>query len=202
VKQFGLDRDAVAQVYVPLRQSQGLAGRILVRTTDDPSRAITIIREAVRAVDPDIPIENYRTLDELREQYLATPKLTAVLLSVFAALALMVTLTGIAGVIAQSVSQRTQEFGLRMALGATGRSVLQMVVRQGLVLVALGLLIGFGVALGASRVLESYLFNTTPRDPLAFAVVGVAFLAAGVVACLGPAWRATRVDPMIALRAD
>jgi ABC-type antimicrobial peptide transport system permease subunit len=89
-----------------------------------------------------------------------------------------------------------------MALGATERSVLQLVLRQGLVLVGVGLLLGFGVAIAASRVLQAYLFDTTPRDPLAFTVVGAAFLVAGVLACLGPAWRATRVDPMIALRAD
>jgi ABC-type antimicrobial peptide transport system permease subunit len=187
---------------VPLRQSLGLAGRVLVRTTDEPARAISLIQQAVRAIDPDIPIENFRTMDDLRDRYLATPKLTAVLLTVFAALALVVTLTGITGVIAQSVSQRTQEFGLRMALGATERSVLQMVLAQGLVLVGAGLVLGVAAALAAARVLTGYLYSTTPTDPIAFTVVGAAFLAAGVLACLGPAWRATRVDPMTALRAD
>lgn len=202
VKAFGLDRDAVAQIYVPLRQSGGLPGRVLVRVNGEPSQAITIIRDAVGAIDPDIPIENLRTLDDIRERYLATPKLTAVLLAVFAALALLVTLTGITGVIAQSVSQRTQEFGLRMALGATQQSVLRMVLGQGLTLVALGLVIGIGGALAFARVLKAYLYNTTPTDPLAFAVVGTAFVIAGVLACLGPAWRATTVDPMLALRAE
>jgi putative ABC transport system permease protein len=202
VKAFGLDRDAVAQIYLPLRQSGGVAGRVLVRSNGDPLQAISIIRDAVRAVDQDIPIENVRTLDEIRDTYLATPKITAALLTVFAALALLVTLTGITGVIAQSVSQRTQEFGLRMALGATQRSVLGMVLGQGLTLVGVGLVVGIGGALAFARVLKAYLYNTTPTDPVAIAVVSTAFMIAGVLACLGPAWRATTVDPMMALRAE
>jgi ABC-type antimicrobial peptide transport system permease subunit len=149
-----------------------------------------------------MPIENVRTLDELRDASLATRRLTAVLLSVFAALALLVTVTGITGVIATSVSQRTQEFGLRMALGATRDSVLRTVLGQGLVLVSAGLAIGIVAAVMLSRVLQSYLYATTPTDPLAFAAVAVSFVLAGALACLGPAWRATTVDPQVALRAE
>ena len=202
VKAFGLDRDAVAQIYVPLPQSFGTAGRALVRVNGEPAQAMSIIHDAVRAVDADLPIENMRTLDDLRERSLATPKLTAMLLTVFAGLALLVTITGITGVIAQSVSQRTQEFGLRMALGASQQSVLRMVIRQGLILVGLGLAIGIGAALALSRVLQTYLYQTTPTDPLTFVGVATAFVVAGTLACLGPAWRATTVDPMLALRGD
>src|SRR4029450_6611739 len=106
-------------IYRPMRQVGGLAGRVLVRTSGDPSVATTLIRSAVYAIDPDLPIENVRTLDEIKDTSLATPKLTAMLLTIFAGLALLVTLTGITGVIAQSVSQRTQEFGLRMGLCLT-----------------------------------------------------------------------------------
>jgi putative ABC transport system permease protein len=202
VKQFGLDRDAVAQVYLPLRQAGGLAGRVLVRMNGDPSSATAVIRSAVHGVDPDLPIENVRTLDEIRDTSLATPRLTAMLLTIFAALALLVTITGITGVIAQSVSQRTQEFGLRMALGATQNSVLGMVLGQGLMLVALGLTLGFVASAGLARVLRTYLYQTTPTDPLTFGAVAVAFVIAGTLACLGPAWRATTVDPMSALRTE
>ncbi len=202
VRTFGLDRDAVAQIYAPLGQSGGLAGRLVVRMSGDPSQATTVIREAVHAVDPDMPIENVRTLDEIRDRSLATPRLTALLLAVFAGLALLVTVTGITGVIATSVSHRTQEFGLRMALGASQRSVLGMVLGQGLVLVGLGLVIGIAAAVGLARVLQSYLYQTTPTDPLTFTGVAVAFVIAGTLACLGPAWRATTVDPMNALRAE
>jgi predicted permease len=202
VKTFGLNRDAVPQAYAPMRQVGGLAGRVLVRMNAPPAQAAAVIRDAVRAVDPDLPIENVRTLDEIRDGYLATPRLTAMLLTVFAALALLVTLTGITGVIAQSVSQRTQEFGLRMALGATRNSVLGGVLGQGLLLVGVGLALGIGVSLALARVLQSYLYQTTPTDPLTLTVVALAFVIAGTFACLGPAWRATTVDPMLALRAD
>src|SRR6185436_12275260 len=196
VKQFGLDQPAVAQVYTPLRQTaQGLGGLVLVRTTGDPGSATTLIREAAWAIDPNMPVQNVRTLDEIRSRYLATPKLTAMLLSVFAALALLVTMAGITGVVATSVSQRTQEFGLRMALGATGESVLRMVVGQGLRLVGAGLVLGVVGSLAATRVLSTYLFDTKAGDPVTYAAVATAFLVAGAVACLGPAWRATRVDP-------
>jgi putative ABC transport system permease protein len=203
VKQFGLDQPAVAQVYTPLRQTaQALGGLVLVRTTGDPGSATTLIRDAAWAIDPNMPVQNVRTLDEIRDRYLATPKLTAVLLSVFAALALLVTMAGITGVIATSVSQRTQEFGVRMALGASRQSVLQMVVGQGLLLVGVGLAIGFAGSLAATRVLQTYLFDTKPTDPVTFLLVVLAFMAAGAIACLGPALRATKVDPMLALRAE
>ena len=202
VKAFGLDRDAVAQVYRPLRQAGGLAGRVLVRTSGPPVEAAALIRNAVHGVDPDVPIENVRTLEDIRDRSLARPRLTAILLAVFAALALVVTLAGITGVIATSVSHRTQEFGIRMALGASQHSVLGMVLRQGLVLVAIGLAIGIGASLALARVLQAYLYRTAPSDPLTFAAVAIVFLAAGTLACLGPAWRATTVDPMTALRAE
>jgi putative ABC transport system permease protein len=203
VKQFGLDKPAVAQVYTPLRQTpQGLGGLVLLRANGDPASMAAMIRDAVWAIDADMPVARVRTLDDIRDQYLATPRLTAMLLTIFAALALLVTVAGITGVIATSVSQRTQEFGVRMALGASRQTVLRMVVREGLALVAVGLVIGGVAALGVTRVLATYLFDTTPTDPFTFTVVGTAFVAAGVCACLGPAWRATAVDPMAALRVE
>jgi predicted permease len=202
VRTNGLDREAVPQFYVPLRQGGGLAGRVLVRVAGEPEQAASVIREAVHGVDPDLPIENVRTLDDIRERYLATPRITATLLAVFAALALLVTVTGITGAIAQSVSQRTQEFGIRMALGASQSSVLAMVLRQGLLPVGAGLAIGIAASLALARVLQSYLYQTTPADPLALAAVALTFLVAGTLACLGPAWRATTTDPMLALRGN
>jgi putative ABC transport system permease protein len=202
VRQFGLERDSIAQAYTPLSQSQGLAGRFLVRTTGDPVGAAKMIREDVHLVDPNMPVENVRTLDDLRERYLATPKLTATLLTVFAVLAALVTMAGITGVIATSVSQRIAEFGVRMALGASRDRVLALVIRQGLTLVAFGLCLGVAGSIALTRVLSAYLFDTTPTDPATFAGVAASFVIAGAIACLGPAWRATRVDPMLALRAE
>jgi ABC-type antimicrobial peptide transport system permease subunit len=203
IKQFGLDQDVVAQVYTPLRQTTvGLGGLALVRTNGDEAAAARAIRDAAWAIDPNMPVQNVRTLDDIRSGYLATPKLTAVLLTVFAALALIVTMAGVTGVIATSVSQRTQEFGVRMALGASRATVLKMVVGQGLVLIGLGLLVGVVASAAATRALSSYLFDTRPTDPLTFAVVSAAFVIAGTLACLGPALRATTVDPMLALRSE
>jgi putative ABC transport system permease protein len=203
VKQFGLDRAAIAQTYIPLAQTpQNLAGRLLVRTTGDPLAMGQTVRDAVHAIDPNQPVENVRTLEDLRDTFLATPRLTATLLGLFAVLALVVTLAGIAGVIATSVSQRTREFGVRMALGASRDTVLAMVLRQGLTMVGLGLVLGIAGAIAAGRVLSSYLYETAPTDPIILGAVGLAFLLAGTLACLGPARRATTVDPLIALRAE
>jgi len=203
VRQFGLAQETVAQAYVPLTQTPfGVAGQILVRTAGDPASFANQLRSTVYAVDPNQPVENIQTLDDLRSEALAAPRLTATLLGVFAALALLVTLAGIGGVIATSVQQRTKEFGLRMALGARRGSVLTMVVRQGLTLVLIGLAVGVAGALVAGRVLSAYLYQTAPRDPLIFAGVAALFVLSGIIACLIPARRATTVDPLIALRAE
>jgi predicted permease len=203
VRQFGLAQDTVAQVYLPLTQSPfGIAGQVLVRTAGDPAAFGNTLRDIVHAVDPLQPVENVQTLDDLRSDALAAPRLTATLLGVFAAVALLVTLAGIGGVIATSVQQRTKEFGLRMALGARRNSVLTMVIRQGLVLVVIGLVLGVISALAAGRVLNAYLYQTAPTDPIIYAGVAGLFILSGVIACLIPARRATTVDPLIALRAE
>jgi putative ABC transport system permease protein len=203
VRQFGLAQETVAQAYIPLAQTPvGVAGQVLVRTAGPPAAFAQVLRETVHAVDPNQPVEEVQTLDDLRSEALAAPRLTATLLGVFAALALLVTLAGIGGVIATSVTARTREFGVRMALGASRESVLAMVLRQGLSLVAAGLVVGIGGALAAGRVLSSYLYQTAPRDPLIFAAVAAVFIIAGALACLIPARRATTVDPLIALRAE
>jgi len=203
VRQFGLAQETVAQIYVPLTQTPfGVAGQILVRTAGDPASFGNVLRSTVYAVDPNQPVENVQTLDDLRSEALAAPRLTAMLLGVFAALALLVTLAGIGGVIATSVTQRTKEFGLRMALGASRDSVLTMVIRQGLLLVGIGLAFGIAGALAAGRVLSAYLYQTAPTEPLIYAGVAAVFILCGVIACLIPARRATTVDPLIALRAE
>ena len=203
VRQFGLAVPTVAQIYIPLSQSPfNFAGQVLLRTVDDPARFEGTVRRIVHSVDPNQPVEAVRTLDDLRAEALAAPRLTATLLVVFASLALLMTLAGIGGVIATSVTARTREFGVRMALGAGRETVLAMVVRQGLTLVAIGLAIGLIAAVAMSRALSAYLYQTTPYDPLVLVAVAAAFLAAGAVACLGPARRATMIDPLIALRTE
>ncbi len=203
VRQFGLAVPTVAQIYIPLSQSPfNFAGQVLLRTAGDPARMEGLLRRTVHAVDPNQPVESVRTLDDLRAEALAAPRLTATLLAIFAGLALVMTLAGIGGVIATSVTARTREFGVRMALGAGREAVLAMVVRQGVTLVAIGLAIGLAGALALSRVLSAYLYQTTPHDPFVLILVAASFLTAGAVACLGPARRATMVDPLIALRTE
>ncbi len=203
VRQFGLAQETVAQLYIPLTQTQqGFAGQVLVRTAGDPGAFANLLRSTVHTVDANLPVEAVQTLDDLRSEALAAPRLTATLLAVFAVLALLVTLAGIGGVLATSVTQRTKEFGLRMALGASRDSVLTMVVRQGLFFVLIGLALGVAGALAAGRVLNAYLYQTAPRDPWIFAGVAALFILSGIIACLIPARRATTVDPLIALRAE
>ena len=173
-----------------------------MRTSGDPIAFANTLRTTVHLVDSTLPVEQVQTLDDLRSEALAAPRLTATLLAIFAGLALLVTLAGIGGVIATSVTQRTKEFGLRMALGASRDSVLTMVIRQGLLLVAIGLALGVAGALAAGRVLNAYLYQTAPSDPIIFAGVAAVFILSGVIACLIPARRATTVDPLIALPAE
>jgi putative ABC transport system permease protein len=130
------------------------------------------------------------------------PLVTVLLLAISAALAMLVTLTGVTGVIATSVSQRIQEFGVRLALGARPPQVLLMVIAQWLTVVAAGLAIGAAASIALTRVFATFLFETTPTDPGTFGVVALVFLVAGTLACMGPALRATRADPMAALRSD
>jgi predicted permease len=202
-RQFGLDRDAVPQAFIPLAQMPGgLGGRIMVRGAGNPTSLARSVIDTVHALDPDMPVEDVQTLEEVRSASLARPRLTALLLSIFAGLAMIVTLAGVTGVIAANVSQRTREFGVRMALGATRGWVLTMVLRQGLALVATGLAIGLAAAAAFSSALSAYLFATPPRDPLVLLGVAAVFVLAGGLACLGPARRATSVDPLVALRAE
>ncbi len=203
IRQFGLNREVPAQIHLPMRQTPfAFPGRILVRTAGEPMPFARAVRDAVHALDPDMPVEDVITLSDLRTSSLGTPRITATLLSIFAGLAFFVTLTGIAGVLATSVAQRTREIGIRMALGEARGSVLRSVLRRGLILTGAGLLIGFIGAMVATRFLTAYLYATEPSDPLTLAIVALAFVTAALLACAGPAWRAIRVDPLIALRAD
>jgi predicted lysophospholipase L1 biosynthesis ABC-type transport system permease subunit len=200
---YRADRDIEPQYYLPLAQGNGRGGgRLLVRTDGHPAALAGTIKAAVHSVDDQTPVEEIMTLEELRDGRLSAPRLTAALLSIFAIVALVITLTGIAAVIATSVGQRTREFGLRMALGASRASVLRQVVRQGLALLGAGVACGLIGAYVFSRVLARFLFQTPTTDPLAYLMVTTLFVAAGVAACLGPARRATRIDPMIALRTE
>lgn len=201
VRHDGLDSAPTDALYRPFLQVSG-ATRILVRARMDPLSLATEVREAVHAVDPEQPVERFSTLAQTVNDTLATRRLTMTLLVLFSGLALLITITGIAGVIATSVSQRTREFGVRLALGAPPASLVGMVLRQGLTMVVLGLILGLAGATALSRVLSNLLYETAPTDPTTFLAVSLVLLGAALFACLIPARRTMRVDPMIALRAE
>ena len=202
VRDHGLDREPPDQLYQPYLQVAGTPTRVLVRARSDPRALSGQVREAVHAVDPEQPVESFRTLAETRAGATAPRRLSVALLALFAALALVITVSGIAAVIATSVSHRTREFGLRMALGAERASILTMVLRQGLALVLAGLVAGGAAAALLSRSLASFLFETAPTETGVFATVSLVFLVTGLAACYVPARRAMAVDPLVALREE
>ena len=201
VRDHGLDQTPPDQMYRPFLQG-GRPTRVLVRARMDPMALSRRIREAVRSVDSDQPVENFRTLEQTQRGMMATRRLTLALLGLFAGLALLITVTGVAAVIATSVSQRTREFGLRMALGAAPGLVLAGVMRQGLSLVLAGLVLGLAGAVAFGRVLSSFLFETSPVDPVTYGAVSLVLTVAGLAACFLPARRTMGVDPMVALRSE
>jgi putative ABC transport system permease protein len=201
VREFGLDKNPGNELYFPLEQAPGF-GAVLVRTIGEPYSVAQQIRQAILDVDSDTAIVGVDTLEEARSDSLTTPRVTAELIALFAGLALIIAATGVGGVLALMVSQRTQEIGIRMALGATPGTVLRMIMGQGLGLVFAGLVIGLAGALALTRLMSTLLFGVTPTDSITFAGVALVFLIAALLACYVPARRATRIDPLIALRSE
>ncbi len=201
VKQYGLDRDPVDTAYVSEAQ-YAMGNTILIKTAGDPMNYASQLRKAVFAIDKDQPVTDIKSLDELRGDSLAGTRITSILLALFAALALIIAATGLSGVTALLVSQRTREIGIRLALGAQRSEVLTMVVRQSMRVIFIGLGIGLVGALLTSRLLTSLLFKTPATDPLTFVGVAVVLLTVALAASYLPARRVTRVNPMIALRSE
>jgi putative ABC transport system permease protein len=201
VKQYGLEREPTDEIYVPVEQGP-FASYLLVKTMSDPLSVAKLMRDAVHQVDPSTAIDQVKTLQQVRDESVASPRLTAWLLGLFASLALLITAAGISGVMALSVAQRTREIGIRMALGATRAMILAMVMRQGMTLVLLGLAAGIIGALTLNRLMASLLFATPAADPMTFAATSFVLIAVAGAACLIPALRATSIDPMLALRSE
>jgi putative ABC transport system permease protein len=201
VRQYGLDREPADEIYIPLAQAQ-FGGNLLVRTAADPMSIAKLMREAVYEVDSDTAVDRVQTLDQVRSDAVASPRLTAILLAMFAGLALVITAAGIAGVMALSVNQRTHELGVRLALGATPGKVLRMVMRQGMSFVLVGLSVGLVGALLLGRLMSSLLFAVEPTDPITFLAVALVLIAVAAGACFVPARRVTSIDPMLALRSE
>lgn len=202
VKHQGFSRDARPEMVLPSRQFQFGGMTIVARSPLDPSVLGATIARAVHALDPELPVSRVRTMDEFQSESVAQPRFTALLLAGFALLALLLALVGVYGVMSYTISQRTREIGVRMALGADRRDVVWMMVRHGLGLAGMGIAIGLVGAAAGTRLLERLLFGVSATDPVTFlgatAVLGVA----SVVAVSVPALRAARVAPVIALRCD
>ncbi|HET7218489.1 MAG TPA: ABC transporter permease, partial [Vicinamibacterales bacterium] len=191
-----------ATCYRPIAQAPQLTVMFLARTSGDPAALARDMRQAVHAIDPQQPVDRFRMLDEVRGASLSAPRLTTTLIGIFAAIALVITATGLAGVIAFSVNQRSQEFGVRMALGASRGSVVQMVLAQGLRLVLLGLVIGGVAAAVLAETVRALLFDTEPTDVPTYLAVAVILGIVALVACMLPARRASSIDPLVVLKGN
>ncbi len=173
---------------------------LVVRTTGEPTSVVEAVRGEILRLDSSLPIYQVRSMEELMKQQQAGDTIMAKIMAVLAGIALVLAFVGVYGVMAYSVSQRTQEMGIRMALGAQRGNVLAMVIRQGMQLALIGTVAGIALAVIVSRSLSIFLFGVNPYDPLTFGAVALALLASGLAATYFPARRATQVDPVEALR--
>jgi predicted permease len=200
VKHLRLGAAPDPEYYVPHAQLPFDSMTIVVNTDGDPRSLISAVQSEVRTLDRDLPVSSVKTLEEYVAASVAQPRFNTLLLAIFAALALILTAVGLYGVMSYSVTQRSHEIGIRMALGARQQDVLKMVVRQGMTLTAIGLSVGLVGAYFLTRLMATLLFGVSATDPITFATIAVLLAGVALGACLVPARRATKVDPMIALR--
>jgi putative ABC transport system permease protein len=196
----GLTDDGSAGIYVTNEQSPQYGMSLVVRTGMDPLTLDHGMRAAIHEVDPDQPLTDVRTLEQVKSESVASDKLQTRLLGIFAAAAMLLAAIGIYGVIAYAVVQRTHEMGIRAALGASAGNLLRLVLTSGMALAAAGLALGFLGAVAVTRLMSNLLFGVSPRDPATLAVVAALLGCVAFIACLIPARRATKVDPVVALR--
>jgi putative ABC transport system permease protein len=202
VRNQGLESEPKKQVYLPLRQSPSAGMALVARTERDPMAFAATVRSAIWAVDAQQPIYEMSTMEQIVARAVFLPRMSALLLAMFAGAALLLAGVGIYGVLSYAVSQQTREIGLRMALGATGRRTIGLVVRNSVVMLATGVGVGLGLSLALARSMSQILYAVSPFDLLAFSIASTLLIATGLVATLLPARRATRVDPMVALRSE
>jgi putative ABC transport system permease protein len=187
-------------VYLPMKQSPTAGMAVVARTQQDPMSIANTIQRVIWDVDPGQPIYELSTMDQILARAVFLPRLSTTLLASFAIAALLLAALGIYGVLSYSVSQRTREIGLRMALGASGGNTVALIVRNSVAMVAIGGVIGLIAATLLARSMEGILFGVEPFDVPSFALAATTLLIAGVLASLLPALRTTRVDPVVALR--
>ena len=200
-KDGGLDARPLRAVFLPFAQGDFPTGGLVIRTDVNPAGLASAARAIVRSIAPEQPIERVLSLDAIRDESVGPRRLNAILVGSFGLLALVIGAIGIAAVLAFSVSARTTEIGVRMSLGADPGQVLRMVLREGGVLVALGLAVGVAGSLSLARLMRGLLFGVEPNDPLTLAGVAALMAAIGIAACWVPAARAARIAPSEALRA-
>ncbi|HEY1947216.1 MAG TPA: ABC transporter permease [Bryobacteraceae bacterium] len=200
IHESGLDADAHTEFYIPPALHPPQTAYLILSTKGDPLRFANIIRSQVLAVDPNQPVSDVQTLESVLAATLGQRRLTMILLGSFAGMALLLALIGIYGIIAYSVAQRTQEVGIRRALGAHQSDILRLVLQQGLVLTLLGGALGIGGAFALTRIMKGLLFGVSATDPATFAGIALLFVAVALVASYIPARRAAQIDPMAALR--
>jgi putative ABC transport system permease protein len=202
VKYRGLDREAQPTLYTPFAQTPFLWLYVMVRTTGSPAALAGSIRGVVSSVDPALSAANVRAMTDVVAGTVATPRFNMLLVAGFAVLAVVLAAIGIYGVISYSTAQRTHEIGLRIALGAARRDVMSLVLGEGLLIATIGVALGLAGSAAVTRLMQNQLVGITARDPVAFAGGGLLLLVVAVAASWVPAWRATRVDPMVALRSS
>jgi putative ABC transport system permease protein len=190
------------QVYVPHTLIPIRDMKFAVRTSGDPNSVVNAVRAQISQLDPEQPIQHVSTMDKLLDESLAQPRFNTVLLGIFGGLALLLAAIGIYGVLSYSVSQRTHEIGVRMALGAQQTDVVAMVMKHAMRLAAIGIAIGISAAMLATRALSAMLFRVSRTDPTTYFVIVAILGAVALLASYAPARRATKVDPMIALRSE
>jgi putative ABC transport system permease protein len=200
VRDISLSEAPGPMMYVPFAQAPFWGGQLVVRSSLSSASAAVSIRKVTHDIDKDLPVTDIATLPETLDASVAQPRFRTLLIGLFGLIALLLAAVGIFGVISYSVSRRTHEIGIRVALGATPASVLRLILGESAKLVLLGLAVGIPVALGLARFLSSLLFEVHPADPLTFFGVAVLLTAVALIACYLPARRAMRVDPMVALR--
>ena len=198
IRHRALEFGPYSALYIPTRSAPGM--NLAIRTQSDPSNLAAAVRKEVQAIDRDQPVSATRTMSEWVDRSTSTPRYRTTLLALFAALAMVLAATGIYGVMSYSVAQRTHEIGVRMALGARRFDVLRLVVQQGMLVVSVGLAIGLVAAYILTRLMASLLFGVTAKDPMTFVAVAGLLSVVALIACYIPARRATKVDPLIALR--
>jgi putative ABC transport system permease protein len=202
VRHSGLDQETQEEIYVPYQQDPIISFTLFIRTNIDPMSVVASVKAEVQMIDKDQPVSRFKTMDGYLHDSIAHPRFQSYLVAIFAALGAILAVLGIYGVISHSVARRTHEIGIRMALGAQPIDVLSLIIKQGLVLILSGIVIGLVTTLMLVRLVKSMIFGLATVDPVTFTVITLLLTGVALLACFIPARRATKVDPIASLRCE